>query len=51
MPGEERYEPPVPLQLPAISAKHQREASYKVFLGEEGGDFNLAVHRADGEVM
>lgn len=51
VPEEERYEPPVPLHLPAISSQQHREPSYRVTFGAEGSDFSLVVSRTDGSVM
>ena len=49
VPGEDRYEPPVPLQLPEPSTHPQ--ALYRVTLGEEGGDFTLVVRRPAGAAV
>ncbi|KAG0722692.1 Sucrase-isomaltase, intestinal [Chionoecetes opilio] len=48
VPGEDRYEPPVPLQLPDPSTQ---ESLYHVYLGEEGEDFSLVIRRNDSSVV
>lgn len=52
VPEEERYEPPVPLQLPEPPTQHQQQQSlYRVTLGEEGGNFSLVVRRREGDAV